>query len=83
MQLKTIFNRVTNFKPFVVERVELTENGPPTIEITMRPRENGLPRKTGRPRAASPQPGPVRSLSTSTSAAPDGQTLLSLRLFKG
>ncbi len=47
MQLKTIFNRVTNFKPFVVERVELTENGTPTIEITMRPRENGLPTCSG------------------------------------
>ena len=45
MQLKTIFNRVTNYKPFVVDRVELTEDelSQPTIEITMRARENGLP----------------------------------------
>ena len=40
---KCIFNRVTNFKPFVVDRVELTEGKMlrPTIEITMRARENG------------------------------------------
>jgi len=44
MQLKTIFNRVTKYKPFVVEAVELIERGSqPTIEITMRARENGLP----------------------------------------
>jgi len=44
MQLKTIFNRVTNYKPFVVEKVELVQFGSqPTIEITMRARENGLP----------------------------------------
>ena len=49
MQLKTIFNRVTNYKPFVVDRVELTEDelSQPTIEITMRARENGLPTCSG------------------------------------
>ena len=49
MQLKTIFNRVTNYKPFVVDRVELTEDdlSQPTIEITIRARENGLPTCSG------------------------------------
>jgi transposase len=49
MQLKTIFNRVTDYKPFVVDRVELTEgmSGQSTIEITMRARENGLPTCSG------------------------------------
>jgi transposase len=44
MQLKTIFNHVTNYKPFVVERVELTgiEEDQPTLEVTMRARNNGL-----------------------------------------
>lgn len=45
MQLKTIFNHVTNYKPFVVDHVEFTVNdeGSPTIEVTMRARSNGLP----------------------------------------
>ncbi len=44
MQLKTIFNHVTEYKPFVVEHAELIEHdSQPTIEITMRARENGLP----------------------------------------
>ena len=44
MQLKTIFNRVTEYKPFVVEHVELVEYGSqPTIEVFMRARGNGLP----------------------------------------
>ncbi len=44
MQLKTIFNRVTEYKPFVVEHVELIEyESQATIEISMRARENGLP----------------------------------------
>ena len=49
MQLKTIFNRVTKYKPFVVAHVELTEDAlqQPTIEITMRARENGLPTCSG------------------------------------
>ena len=48
MQLKTIFNRVTNYKPFVVESAELVEHEcEPTIEITMRARQNGLPRCSG------------------------------------
>lgn len=49
MQLKTIFNHVTNYKPFVVEHVELVQDqqSQPTIEITMRARENGLPTCSG------------------------------------
>jgi len=48
MQLKTIFNRVTNYKPFVVEHIELIEHkSQPTLEITMRARENGLPTCSG------------------------------------
>lgn len=44
MQLKTIFNHVTNFKPFVVENVEMIDlESNPTFEITMRARENGKP----------------------------------------
>lgn len=48
MRLETIFNRVTKFKPFVVEHVELLENeSSMVIEITMRARENGLPTCSG------------------------------------
>ena len=49
MHLKTIFNRVTDYKPFVVDRVELLEDSlsQPTIEISMRARENGLPTCSG------------------------------------
>ena len=48
MQLKTIFNRVTEYKPFVVEHVELIEyKSQSTIEISMRARENGLPTCSG------------------------------------
>lgn len=38
MQLKTIFNRVTNYKPFVVQSVELKEDdkSQATIEVTLR-----------------------------------------------
>lgn len=44
MQLKTIFNHVTEYKPFVVEHVALIErDSQPTIEITLRARGNGLP----------------------------------------
>ena len=44
MHLKTIFNRVTEYKPFVVEHVVLVEHDTgPTIEISMRARENGQP----------------------------------------
>jgi len=44
MQLKTIFNCVTEYKPFVVGDVVLIDHkSQPTIEITMRARENGLP----------------------------------------
>jgi transposase len=43
MQLKTIFNHVTEYKPFVVDRVEFVkEDSEPTIEITMRARGNGM-----------------------------------------
>jgi transposase len=43
MQLKTILNRVTKFKPFVVAHVEIVENeSVAVIEITMRARKNGL-----------------------------------------
>ena len=41
MQLKTIFNHVVDYKPFIVERVEMTGEISPTIEITMRARSNG------------------------------------------
>lgn len=41
MQLKTIFNHVVDYKPFVVELVEMTGDTSPTIEITMRARSNG------------------------------------------
>jgi transposase len=48
MQLKTIFNHVTEYKPFVVEHIAWVEQASqPTIEITMRARENGLPRCSG------------------------------------
>ena len=49
MHLKTIFNRVTDYKPFVVDQVTMPEDslGQPTIEITMRARENGLPTCSG------------------------------------
>jgi transposase len=44
MQLKTIFNHVTDFKPFVVDSVKFTRIDSQTvIELTMRARENGLP----------------------------------------
>ena len=44
MQFKTIFNHVTEYKPFVVEQAEFVEHeSQPTLEITMRARENGLP----------------------------------------
>ena len=48
MHFKTIFNRVTNFKPFVVEHTELVEKDLGTIiEVTMRARENGQPTCSG------------------------------------
>ena len=53
MHLKAIFNHVTDYKPFEVEYVELIdyESGP-TLEITMRARENGLPLQTNEDRHA-------------------------------
>ncbi len=51
MQLKTIFNQVTNYKPFVVDHIELSEPAAhelgPTLEITMRARSNGQPKCSG------------------------------------
>lgn len=41
MQLKTIFNHVVDYKPFVVHKVELIGEMPNRIEITMRSRGNG------------------------------------------
>ena len=42
MQLKTIFNRVTDYKPFVVEKVNWSESTVGmTLELTMRARTNG------------------------------------------
>jgi hypothetical protein len=41
MQLKTIFNHVVDYKPFVVDKVELIGEMPNRIEITMRSRGNG------------------------------------------
>ena len=43
MRLKTIFNRVKNYKPFIVDRVELTgiDGDQPTLDVTMRD-VNGL-----------------------------------------
>jgi transposase len=67
MQLKTIFNQVTNYKPFVVDHVEftgLTENeSGPMLEITMRARSNGQPICSGCGRRCSgydSQPNPRR-----------------------
>ena len=49
MHLKTIFNRVTDYKPFVVDQVTMSDDslGQPTIEIFLRARENGLPACSG------------------------------------
>ncbi len=48
MHFKTIFNRVTNFKPFVVEHTEWVEKELGMIlEVTMRARENGQPACSG------------------------------------
>ena len=44
MQLKTILNRVTNYKSFVVEKVNWVENSEQlALEVEMRPRANGRP----------------------------------------
>jgi transposase len=48
MHLKTILNRVVNYKPFVVEQIQMVEKeSTPSIEITMRARRNGLPTCSG------------------------------------
>lgn len=42
MQLKTILNRVTDYKSFVVEKVNWAEDSEPlALEVTIRPRANG------------------------------------------
>jgi transposase len=44
MQLKTILNRVTDYKSFVFEKTTWRENSPvPTLEVVVRPRANGHP----------------------------------------
>ncbi len=44
MQLKTIINRVTNYKSFVVGKAKWVENGEELgLEVEMRPRANGRP----------------------------------------
>jgi transposase len=44
MQLKTILNRVTNYKSFVVGKVKWVENSEEfRLEVEMRPRANGRP----------------------------------------
>jgi len=44
MHLKTILNRVTNYKSFVVEKVNFTENSEQlALEVIMRHRANGRP----------------------------------------
>lgn len=44
MQLKTILNRVTNYKSFVVEKVNWSQDSAElALEVTMRPRANGRP----------------------------------------
>jgi transposase len=44
MQLETIFNRVTNYKPFVAESAELEAGeGGPRLVVQMRSRKNGRP----------------------------------------
>lgn len=48
MQLKTIFNHVTHYKPFVAQDARFVENPSGVIiEVTMRARENGLPTCSG------------------------------------
>jgi hypothetical protein len=44
MQLKTILNRVTNYKSFVVEKVKWAEDSEESVlEVEMRSRANGRP----------------------------------------
>lgn len=48
MHFKTIFNRVTEYKPFVVDCVHLVEHDSgPVMEVTMRARGNGQPECSG------------------------------------
>jgi len=63
MQLKTIVNRVTNYKSFVVGKVKWSDNADQLeLEIEMRPRANGHPicsgcgrKRPGYDRAAQPR----------------------------
>jgi transposase len=44
MQLKTILNRITDYKSFVFGKVTWLEHGPPlAVEVETRPRRNGRP----------------------------------------
>ncbi len=48
MQLKTILNRVTNYRSFVVEKARWSEDsGELSLEIEMQPRTNGRPTCSG------------------------------------
>jgi transposase len=48
MQLQTILNRVTNYEPFVYDRVSLVEEGgQPTLQVEMKHRKNGRPTCSG------------------------------------
>ena len=49
MHIKTIFNRVTEYKPFIVDRIDLVEHKlGPVMEVTMRARGNRQPQCSGR-----------------------------------
>jgi transposase len=55
MQLKTILNRITNYKSFVFGKVTWLEHGPqPRVEVEICPRRNGRPICSG-----CGQPGPT------------------------
>ena len=43
MQLKTILNRVTDYKSFVFGKVRWLEGESPALEIELQPRANGRP----------------------------------------
>ena len=59
MQVQTILNRVTNYKPFVFEKVELDEaQGRMSLRVRVRARANGQPVCDGCGRRfATPEPG--------------------------
>ena len=71
MQLKTILNRVTNYKSFVVEKVNFTENTEQlALEVAMRHRANGRPICSG---CGIVRPGYGQALAE-TSREPDEKT---------